>query len=1035
MAVTEDGSLRLTTAAGEVRHSAPVAFESGAPAGAKIACRFVLLGANEVGFEVGPRDARRALTIDPTIYFLSYLGNVAADGGLAVTRGERGDTWVGGLRTISAGNSQGFVSRLSPSGQILWETLIGGSAAEAIRGVAVDASDRVHFTGFTTSIYSAAKLPTTQGAFGKSCFDPPGPAQCAVKLGFVGQLGPDGTFANGKGYVSYLGGSFSDEAWGIAVTPGGIAFVVGDARSIDIPGQTITSPPHVVAGSPNPTDDAFLAQIAPGGGELTAVAYLGGSGADYGRGVALALDQQGRFVVTAAGTTTSQDLSPAAGAAQETPAGANDGFAAQLVTVSTTGVALALQRYTYFGGSGGDVITSVSMDPETNAYFGGETGSADFPLTNGAFAGGLSDAFVFSLSPGLRQVRYSVRIGGSAGEIVNGVAADGNGSAHVTGHTDSTDFPVTAECFLCAPPPGSGGDAFYARVNGDGLGVGISYLGGAAADHGHAIAADPLGGVTIVGATSSPDLQVTLATGPVQGYSGSSDVMVVGLSPCGAAPLDPGKLLDVIGGTVGDRIVAGDDVSGLPPVRTSFVATPNWEARLGVTLDDGLVLQDVKLGWSLDGPECGVGDVPCQLAGHRFMAERISLPYFELDVHAPGYPSLKARGELAYDSISGATPADFMGRSRLVDLTVEESARKLTATATYEVMTEPPVAGQAPKSCLIVKQHQELFSRMGSNRCELTSRALCNRFRPLIEYRYYPPKTSLGSEPIFDFKPVLRFGIRPDRTSAQGVSMLGDNHGFAPGISGPILYSLIDKPLPVEAYADAIVQGKPAPVPGMMYYGIAQTSYNVSTQTVDNVHHSAKKGPVDEPRLDLVALAKLTGVGATPVGVPFIVTCAALAALGIDDCFPHLIIPGCPDCVHMHWRWSEVPAATLYSQFPQFYQGNLTIPPGSEEDGRFYYTYDTDLDPMSVESLVAPASESAPASGEYLLPPPVSFPVCNDILQCEPLDGYVPVLWYRGRTSEFAGRLMHFGGWFHATGEVGGSGFPSPRPPSANPLD
>ena len=180
--------------------------------------------------------------------------------------------------------------------------------------------------------------------------------------------------------------------------------------------------------------------------------YLGGSGFDYGSGVAV--DSAGNAYVT--GYTNSIDF-PLVSPAQATPAGGSCGtspdtyscFDAFVAKVNPTGSAIVYS--TYFGGSGEDYGSKIAIDSLGNAYVTGYTNSTDLPSVNpaqsvqGGGICGLSpcfDAFVAKLNSTGTALVYSTYLGGSADDYGQGIAVDSDGNALVTGSTASADFPT-----------------------------------------------------------------------------------------------------------------------------------------------------------------------------------------------------------------------------------------------------------------------------------------------------------------------------------------------------------------------------------------------------------------------------------------------------------------------------------------------------------------------------------------------------------------------------------------------------------------
>ena len=99
------------------------------------------------------------------------------------------------------------------------------------------------------------------------------------------------------------------------------------------------------------------------------------------------------------------------------------------------------------------------------------------------------------------------------GDSVNGLDADAAGNVYITGNTDSTDFPVSAngyqqelelrgddQCLIGGPLPC--GDAFVTKINPTGNAIMYStYLGGHSSDAGFGIAVDGSGRAYVTGGT------------------------------------------------------------------------------------------------------------------------------------------------------------------------------------------------------------------------------------------------------------------------------------------------------------------------------------------------------------------------------------------------------------------------------------------------------------------------------------------------------------------------------------------------------
>ena len=217
---------------------------------------------------------------------------------------------------------------------------------------------------------------------------------------------------------------------------------------------------------------------------------------------------------------------------------------------------------TWLGGSNWDYVLDVAVDPQRNAYVVGQTASIDFPQQGGLgrAINGVYDAFVAKLDPSGSALLWSAYLGGSGAvynqfEAVVAVAVDGAQEPVITGYTDATDFPVTAN----AAQPARGGDydAFVCRLNTSGSGFVFStYLGGSARElwsglsgnlaFGGDVVLDAASQAIVIGSTLSTDLPVLNAMQSSLG--GYDDAYLAKYGPTGAL-----QTLSYFGGTGSDR--------------------------------------------------------------------------------------------------------------------------------------------------------------------------------------------------------------------------------------------------------------------------------------------------------------------------------------------------------------------------------------------------------------------------------------------------------------------------------------------------
>jgi hypothetical protein len=318
-------------------------------------------------------------------------------------------------------------------------------------------------------------------------------------------------------YSTYLGGSGTDVAYGIAVDSAGHAYVTGYTSSANFPTES------AFQGTSAGNYDAFVTKLSPTGNALVYSTYLGGNGIDIAKGIAV--DSAGNAYVT--GYTSSANF-PTKNPFQGHGAGSSDAFVTKL---SPTGNALVYS--TYLGGSAGDFANGIVVDSTGNAYVTGYTYSTNFPTKNPfqGVSGGYIDAFVTKLSPTGSALIYSTYLGGSNADYANGIALDSAGNAYVTGYTVSTNFPTKN------PFQGTiagGYDAFVTKLSPTGSALVYStYLGGNSDDYAYGIAVDSSRNAYVAGATASTNFPTK---NPFQGtVAGYFDAFVTKLSPTGNA--------------------------------------------------------------------------------------------------------------------------------------------------------------------------------------------------------------------------------------------------------------------------------------------------------------------------------------------------------------------------------------------------------------------------------------------------------------------------------------------------------------------
>jgi uncharacterized protein (TIGR03437 family) len=495
LAVEAGGDLVLRTALGEMRQLKARVYQDVSGKQVEVAARYAIVAGNRVRFDLARYDRKRPLRIDPVVLVYStYLGGGDDDEGHGIAVDRSGSAYVTGY-TLSSnfptqsayqptrhGDYDVFVTKLTPAGNApVYSTYLGGSGADQGYGIAVDGVGYAYVTGQTRS----TNFPTQsayQATYQGGSYD-----------AFVTKLTPAG---NALAYSTYLGGSGDDYGRGIAVDGAGSAYVTGNTSSTNFPTRSAYQATYQGGNY-----DAFVTKLTPAGNALVYSTHLGGSGDDYGRGIAV--DGVGYAYVT--GQTGSTNF-PTQSAYQATYQGAHnhDAFVTKLTPAGN-----ALVYSTYLGGSGDDIGYGIAVDGAGSAYVTGQTWSTNFPTQSAyqaTFQGLNSDVFVTKLMPAGNALVYSTYLGGSVSNGGTAIAVDGAGSAYVTGLTWSTDFPTQSA--YQATNQGYW-DAFVTKLTPAGNALVYStYLGGSGSDQGYGIAVDGAGSAYVTGHTSSTNFPI-----------------------------------------------------------------------------------------------------------------------------------------------------------------------------------------------------------------------------------------------------------------------------------------------------------------------------------------------------------------------------------------------------------------------------------------------------------------------------------------------------------------------------------------------
>jgi hypothetical protein len=367
------------------------------------------------------------------------------------------------------GDLDGFVTKVDPAGKIVWSTFVGGPSHDRFYAVAIDREGNLALAG-----RAGEGFPVTPGAFQTEFRGGPADGPYPPQDGVVAKMSSDGRLM----WASYFGGSDKADriVRDIDVDASGDFWIAATSFASDFPA-------HVLAGfargnhaaAPPRLPALVVARIAGDGSEVRWASWLASKSADldvWGQ-PSLGVTPDGEAVVVTVVDDPSFPTSE--GAFDRTHNGVSD------FHVTRWDASGQLRWATWLGGSEMEQIEThqLAIDPAGNPVIGAGTKSEDFPTTEGAYA----------------------RVHAGNGEAGTGL---------------HTNYP---------------GDCVVARLSADGAKLLAStFLGGELGDSIEGIAVDPAGNVVVAGGTYSSDFPTT-GNAFVAERGGVADAFVAVLDP------------------------------------------------------------------------------------------------------------------------------------------------------------------------------------------------------------------------------------------------------------------------------------------------------------------------------------------------------------------------------------------------------------------------------------------------------------------------------------------------------------------------
>jgi uncharacterized protein (TIGR03437 family) len=391
--------------------------------------------------------------------FTTSLGDVYPYTVSAITTDAAGNTYVVGSRSIGtnafrigtdgtvgpiSSGSDVFVSKLDPTGKLLFTDTFAGKGVDTGTAIAVDPSGNIYIAGTTTSPdFPLSRALQTQ-------IFPAGTINgVPAGTGFIVKLSNDGTEIL---YSTYFGGTLGQSAiTSLATDSKGNLYLTGYTQASDFP-HTPGMPFGTILQSPA-TPGAILAAISAAGdkilysGVIAMVTPCSSSCINNGNeweGVGIAVDASGNAYV--AGNDASYTNLPTT-AGVLTP----KGIGAFVAKVNAGGAGLGYLTYIGSGNVGGppfgsadNIVYAIAVDAAGNAYLVGRTDDPNFPATPGSYQPvaqfpNQMNGFLAKLNPAGSAMVWASYFG-EAG-LQSSIAIDAGGDVWITSTTPASTFP------------------------------------------------------------------------------------------------------------------------------------------------------------------------------------------------------------------------------------------------------------------------------------------------------------------------------------------------------------------------------------------------------------------------------------------------------------------------------------------------------------------------------------------------------------------------------------------------------------------
>ncbi len=386
--ILKNGDLEVTTPIGKYIEKAPFTYQEENASYKMIASQYKLLNDSTLGFSIDENyDKNKALIIDPfCLEWATYVSKVYDE--------------TGHPYAISATDNEG--------------------------------------NGYISG-YANGFLLTTPGVYKTST---PGASDT-----YITKISNDGSDAD---FITYFGGSQLDWNFDIQVDNNQNVYLTGVSHSDDFPFVNSSGFGTIPAND----GDVYLTVLNDEGTDIVYSTLVGGDAYEVGEEIAI----QGDNVYVGGKVQSNIGFPVTSGVSQTVYGGGNeDGFVFS-ININTD----ALNYCTYLGGSLRDEVFTLDVDNNGDVYAAGFSTSTDYPgissgaqttyaggqkLPNSLYSYGHGDGTIVKLNSS-GAIVSGTYLGGSDREAIRDIEIINGKEVVVTGYTQSTDFPITANVLM-----------------------------------------------------------------------------------------------------------------------------------------------------------------------------------------------------------------------------------------------------------------------------------------------------------------------------------------------------------------------------------------------------------------------------------------------------------------------------------------------------------------------------------------------------------------------------------------------------------